>query len=99
MEVGNFLRVWDESGSFCDFEVEEEPRVNSAVQRWVDSGRTKDTVLDLTTKGGEPFCVLASTITSWKVSTLEGRVAGVDFDVSLQNEIRGLRESLGAFDE
>ena len=63
--VGTYLRLYDrEGGQFC-LTADAEPSIDAAVEQYVSSGRTKDTLLHLTTTEGESCCMVASNVMSW----------------------------------
>lgn len=91
---GTYVRVFDEDGNIS-VELDDEPRVDAAVQRWIDSGRTRDTVLSLTCLDGSEIHMLASKITTWYVSTPESRRLQVEFEAAYQQELRQMRAAAG----
>ena len=60
--------------------------IDAAVSLWIDSGRTRDTLLHLTTPYGETYHVLASRITSWFISTEATRRAYYEHKAALDAE-------------
>ena len=69
----NFLKVWTRDGDYFNLEVNEEPRVDVAVCRYIESNETRDTLLDVVSIEGFPTKILASWIVGWLISTPEGR--------------------------
>ena len=82
----SFLRVWDAQGMLINLDIHDEPRIDAAVTEWVDSGRTKDTVLHLTTLEGVPYTTLASNMVAWAHSTPESRKAFAHVNQAMLNE-------------
>ena len=99
MEVGSFVRLWDTNGAAFMVAIEEEPRIDAAVSKWIDSGKTQDTLLDLTDVVGSSYKTLASEITSWLVLTPELRRAGVAYNKALDDEVVAIKSDLGIFEE
>lgn len=89
-----WLMVFDVDGavSVC---VSDEPRVNAAVSLWLDSGRSRDTLLDLTTLSGGTYYTRASQITSWFISTPEHRRAEIQHSVAVDEEGEAIKVELG----
>ncbi len=98
-EVGTFLKLWDKLGASSLLHVDDEPRVNAAVSRWVDSGRSRDTLLDLTGVDGDQFYTLASEVTSWLVSTPRGRLLSRQWDRDVGNEQQEHKAQLGIWED
>lgn len=90
-----FLRLWDHHGGCVDVGLDEEPRVDAAVQLWIDSGRQRDTVLSLVTVEGTTFRILASTIVAWMESTPESRTEATRIELMLDDEVDGERKAAG----
>lgn len=99
MELGSFVRLWDTNGAAFMLSVEEEPRIDAAVSKWIDSGKTQDTLLDLIDVVGAPYKTLASEITSWLILTPESRRAGIAYSKALDDEAQVIRTELGIFEE
>ena len=93
--VGRFLKLW-EGDSSTIVSPDEEPRLNSAVVRWVESGKTIDTLLDLDRIDGDTYYTLASVITSWIVSTPEGRLRSYIWDKASEDEEKLLKQDPNA---
>ena len=87
IEVGTYLRVWDDEGGLILCDVLEESSIDAAVEQWISSGRQRDTILHLALAGGSSEMVmLASTITSWMISTPESRRRSAGWDAALKAE-------------
>lgn len=99
MEPGSFVRLWDTNGAAFMVSIDEEQRIDAAVSKWIDSGKTRDTLLDLIDVIGAPYKTLASEITSWLVLTPESRRAGVIYTKALDDEAQAIRTELGIFEE
>jgi len=98
MNAASYLRVWEgDSHYLC--EVQEEPRVDAAVERWISSGRTNDTLLRLTMIDGDEVAILASRVTSWMVSTPEGRRRAIEWDAVYRSEREAMKQEAGIWDE
>lgn len=89
-----YVAVYDESGH-VKCVPEDEPRVDAAVSLWVDSGRTRDTILYLTALDGARYCVLASHVTSWMLSAPQDRERSAGIELALKEE----RKSFGLLDD
>lgn len=80
-----WLMVYNDGGC-CRVDVADEPKLDAAVEQWVSSGETRDSLLLLTTVEGEPFKVLASTVTSWLTSTPASRARTRALEAALERE-------------
>lgn len=85
-EGPTFLIVWTRDSGSCRCVVDDEPALDAAVQRWIDSARTLDTLCLLTTACGTTYTVLASEVTAWIVSTPTARAASAAIDAALKAE-------------
>lgn len=65
-----WIQVWTSDGGFLCVALDEEPRIDAAVQRWVDMER--DTVLSMSGLNGD-VRYLASQIVGWIASTPQTR--------------------------
>ncbi len=82
-----YLLLWCDTGDGAvRLEATDEPIVDAAVQRYVDSGKTIDSLLSLTSTGGDSFKVLASSISSWTVSTPAARDREREIDAAMEAE-------------
>ena len=97
--IGTFLKIYEHDSSYTIVEAAEEPRVNAAVEKWIASGCTTDTLLDLTCVDGDDFCIKASAIVSWLLSTPEGRRRRVEWEASVKEESREYKQATGDWDE
>jgi len=70
--IAPFIMLYECDGR-ATIEADENDAIDAAVSRWVDSGRTRDTLLHLMTPYGDTYNVLASRITSWYITTAASR--------------------------
>jgi hypothetical protein len=97
--LGTYLRVWDHESNCVDVLVEHEPSVDAAVTAWVDSNRTRDSVLRLETVNGHEYKTLASEIASWMISTADGRRLATLQEVARAGEAQQHRYEAGLFED
>lgn len=90
--VGTFLQIFTVDRMEIKTMAEDEPVIDAAVSRWVESGKTRDTLLMLTCIDGELYKLLASMACSWTISTPEGREKGhrIHHALFAQRKARGL---------
>ena len=93
--VGTLLKVWDRSNDWFIVCLDEEPTVDASVSRWVDSGRTRDTILHLVRLDGDVFHILASEITSWVLSTQGGRLRDWVWEKTAEDEREAHKREAG----
>lgn len=94
--LGDFLIVYEKGGEVTQVEADESNSVDAAVSAWIDSGRTKDSILYLSmVNGTATYRVLASCITSWWVSTPAYRRAHLEQVQRQKNESRALKTEMG----
>ena len=94
----DYLTVWTRDGESTHCEPDDEPRLDAVVTAFLDSGRTKDTLLCLTMLEGVPYKVLASEVTSWAVSTADSRKMRVRINHESEEEERSAKAELGIFE-
>lgn len=80
-QIGSFLVVWHTDGTGYQIRAQHAPTIRDAVTRWLREGY--DQVVDLTALSGDGFCIKASCIDSWTLSTPEGRAAKQEIDARL----------------
>lgn len=97
--AGTFVRLWTSDGGSWSIAVEEEPRIDAAVSRWVDSGETRDTLLLVTLTGGDPLKLRASFVASWMISTPEGRRRELEISKESDDEQERVRKELGIWED
>lgn len=85
--AGSFIILFTRDGDDARLALADEPVIDAAVTQWVDSGRTRDRLLMLTTTGGAAYRVLASDITSWMESTPESRERERAINTALDAEV------------
>ena len=95
MTLSTMLRVWDAFGSAADLDPSEEPRIDAAVSRWIDSGERANTLLDLTMLNGSRYRALASDLRSWVLSTPETRRTQIEITHMQAEEDRQHKAELG----
>ena len=94
-----YLRVWDTDGGIAEVHEHEEPRIDAAVSQYLSSGRTHDTILDLTMISGAEYKILASCVTSWMLCTPETREANLRQELAMRDEEKTMRHALGMWDD
>jgi hypothetical protein len=95
--AGTHLIVYETDGKiFVD--ALEEPRVSAAVSQYIDSGKTKDTLLDLTLIGGAAYYVRTSNIVSWLISTPSFRRSWEEYDAAMEEEKKALKAEFGSWE-
>lgn len=99
MPVGDYIKLFDSDGSFYIIDPKYEQTIDAAVTRYIDSGKTIDTLLDLELAEGASFRFLASKIIGWIYTTPETRKAYLDFTHSVFQEEKSTKASLGIFEE
>ncbi len=67
-----WLTVWTLDGGRLSVRLDEESRVDAAVQQWIDMER--DTILHMTILGDRQVAYLASQVVGWVPSTPESRL-------------------------
>ena len=77
----------------------EESRVNAAVQRLIDSGGHRDTLLDIECHDGRTYWVRASRITSWYISSPESRRVALQWEKDREEEEKAVKAELGIWEE
>lgn len=97
--IDTYLKVYDGEDSCFVCVPEDEPRVNAAVSRYVDSGCTHDTLLDLTMVEGPTIYIRASDIRCWFVSTPGSRERRIGIDKESEDEYAEHRRAHGIWDE
>jgi hypothetical protein len=93
-----YLTIWDSTGERTSVSMEDESRIDAAVSQWIASGRTQDTLLDLTCPEGAPYKVLASTICGWYTSSPDSRRRLKELNKELDVEDKRVRAELGIWD-
>lgn len=94
-EVGSYLRVFDQNGSYCYAKIEEEPRIDAAVTQYVSSGGSRDSVIDIELQEGATYKILASHITGWFVSTPDTRRERIRLNKLMNEEEDRIAEDVG----
>lgn len=90
----DFLKLFDSTG-FVLVESAEEGQIDAAVERYLSTGETVDTLLCLTLLSGEVYKTRASAIVCWYSSTPAQRARGIEIDKALEDERRANRRSVG----
>lgn len=91
--------MYDDDGDQWAVVVDDEPRIDAAVSRHVESGGTRDTLLDLTSLEGFPVRIRASAIASWFVSTPDTRRRSAELRKLQSDEAEEHRASLGIWED
>lgn len=82
----HYIDVYDAVGSYCSVRLEDAGLLDASVSAYIDSGRTRDSIIHLTTVGGAQYCILASTVRSWIESSPESRRLVRERDAALKTE-------------
>ena len=98
-ELGSWVCIYDALGSLWTVCVDDEPNIDAAVSRYLDSGGTMDTLLDLTTIEAETLRIRASLVVAWFVSSQETRRRTVEMESMQSRERAANRQSAGIWDE
>jgi hypothetical protein len=69
MNGGTFVMVYDTQNSQANVVVEDESTIDAAVERWISSGQTQNTLLMLTLMSGATWKIRASDISNWVISS------------------------------
>jgi hypothetical protein len=94
-ELGSWVCIYDALDSLWTVGVDDEPRVDAAVSRYLDSGGTTDTLLDLTTIENETLRIRASLVVAWFVSSPETRRRSVEVESMQKSEHAANRQATG----
>jgi len=81
-----WLVVYERDGLFVYVDVGDEPRVDAAVTSWLDSGGSRDSLLDLTLIDGSGYRVIASHVVAWSVSSPESRLRTIEHSAAMRDE-------------
>lgn len=92
MSAPSYLQVWEED-SAIKIHASCLQSIDAAVLQWRERGI--DSVLNLETWAGEPVTLLASRITSWLLSTPEGRQREIEMEAELRAEVQHNRAAVG----
>lgn len=95
----SWVKVWfmDEGWVLCP--LDEEPRIDAAVTTYIDSGRTRDSLIHLTAVDGGRVVVRASFVSGWSVSDPAMRRAGWEYRAMVEAEDRENKAAVGIFTE
>lgn len=94
-----WLTVWEEGGLSYTVDAADEPRIDAAVSRYVDSGESRDSIIALAFTDGRDYRVRASQITSWAISTPETRHRALELDKMQDEETKRIKAELGIWEE
>lgn len=94
----SYVKISDGDG-FVTCPIAEEPRVDAAVQAWLDSGGTRDSLIMLEMADGDIYKVRASHIKWWIISTPMGRKNQLDLQRQAKEEEQAVLRELGMWDE
>lgn len=94
-----WLTVWEVDGSDYTVAADNEPSIDAAVTRHIDSAGTRDTLLTLEFTSGCMYRVRASQITSWAISTPETRRRALELEQWEQEEDERIRHELGIWED
>lgn len=90
---GTYLKVYDRIGEAVYCIADDEPRIDAAVSRWIETKR--DTLLDLTLLEGTTYKTLASDIMAWTITTPETREYRVALNKANEDEHTEHRHAAG----
>lgn len=68
-----WLEMWDVDNDVYFVSPAEEPNIDAAVTRWIESNETRDTLLHLDLVSGTFLKIRASDVKSWRLSTPAAR--------------------------
>lgn len=88
----SFVKVFEKDGCFCAT-LGAEHALDAALSHFLDTGR--DVVVTLTQLNGDVYCVRASNIDSWRISTPEGRRKDVELEALNREEHKQYRADYG----
>lgn len=92
-----YVKLFTGDGDSWTVPFEEEPRLDAGVEAYLTTG--KDRLLAFTLVEGDQLRILASEIVSWATSTPEGRQRYVEMERDSGEEMKGIRQSLGIWDD
>jgi hypothetical protein len=78
--------VYERDGGYVCVEVGDEPRIDAAVTSWLDSGGSRDSLLDLTLIDGSEYRVIASHVVAWSISSPESRQRFIEHQAAMRDE-------------
>ncbi len=86
----SYLRIWDRQMSQIEVDPADEPRVDTALTAYLETGR--DSIVHLTLLNGAPYSVLASEVTAYMTSTPESRRRNAEVVMELEKEQKDLQQ-------
>lgn len=92
MTLDRWVTVWLLDESRLIVQEHEEPRVSAAVEMWISSGGTRDSILTMAGVGGRVVNYRASQVAGWMVSTPELRRLDFLQDARDKDEQRAFRQ-------
>jgi hypothetical protein len=97
MNPDRWVKVWftDEGWVLCP--EYEEPRIDAAVSAYIDSGRSRDSLIHLTALDGGRIVVRASFVSGWSTSDPEMRRAAWEHRAAFEAEDRENKAAVGIF--
>jgi len=99
IELGSYVQVNLSNGDYYRVIPEDEPRIDSQVESYLTSGKTKDSIIEITCKDGSMIKVLASEISDWYFSTLSTRKINLELQKLHEDEERMTKQALGMWEE
>lgn len=87
--VGDFIKLYDDGGIYWILSPDNEQSIDAAVSLWIESGGTRDTLLDLTSPDGSNVRLPASNVRSWHISTPESRRRNAEWNALYRMEVLG----------
>lgn len=91
--------ILDETGTAWFVMPEGKDSIDAAVERYISSGRTLDTLLDLTDLDGSELRILASTVRLFYTCTPESRMNHMHYQAFREREKQQFRADLGLWGE
>lgn len=92
---GAFVKVYTHDGGAWCVSAEDEGSIDAAVEQWLSSGETRDTLLHMAQTDGDRLCLRASRISGWMLSTVDGRRRSAEISKAYDDEAKANRREAG----
>lgn len=99
VSAGTYVKLFDSADAFVCCEPHEEPRIDAAVSRYLETGGNVDTLLCLDLVDGCSYKTRASNILAWYVTSPEDRRRRVQWEKDAADENAELRQEAGIWDD